>query len=113
MYCSNTDGDDCTHMESIVSASKLSTQMPVQIARDYFSTTSFHVNNKHKSLLQLRTGVSINGTRKYGVEQLLFKYGVDLSIWAHEHCYERLWPVYNRTVSSRNDILRIHYSTFK
>ena len=34
----------------------------------------------------------------YGMEELLMKYGVDLAIWAHEHSYERLWPVYNETV---------------
>ena len=26
------------------------------------------------------------------------EYGVDLEIWAHEHTYERMYPVYNRTV---------------
>lgn len=33
----------------------------------------------------------------YGLEELLKDYGVDLSIW-HQHSYERLWPVYNKTV---------------
>ncbi|XP_068105551.1 acid phosphatase type 7 [Hyperolius riggenbachi] len=35
---------------------------------------------------------------QYGLEELFYKYGVDLEIWAHEHSYERLWPVYNSTV---------------
>ncbi|XP_063287295.1 acid phosphatase type 7 [Pelobates fuscus] len=35
---------------------------------------------------------------QYGLEDLFYKYGVDLEIWAHEHSYERLWPVYNYTV---------------
>lgn len=29
---------------------------------------------------------------------MFYEYGVDLSIWAHEHSYERLWPVYNYKV---------------
>ncbi|CAG9864506.1 unnamed protein product [Phyllotreta striolata] len=34
----------------------------------------------------------------FGLEDLLYNYGVDLAIWAHEHSYERLWPVYNYTI---------------
>ena len=36
----------------------------------------------------------------YGIEELLYKYGVDLHFQAHEHSYERMWPVYNSTVST-------------
>lgn len=32
------------------------------------------------------------------MEDLFYKYGVDIEIWAHEHSYERMWPVYNTTV---------------
>ncbi|XP_002133576.3 acid phosphatase type 7 isoform X3 [Drosophila pseudoobscura] len=34
----------------------------------------------------------------FGLEPLFYKYGVDVELWAHEHCYERMWPMYNYTV---------------
>ncbi|XP_035679023.1 acid phosphatase type 7-like isoform X1 [Branchiostoma floridae] len=33
-----------------------------------------------------------------GLEDLFYQQGVDLIIEAHEHSYERLWPVYNSTL---------------
>nr|QGW52015.1 acid phosphatase type 7A [Dugesia japonica] len=33
-----------------------------------------------------------------GIEDLLYLNGVDLAIWAHEHTYERMWPVYQEKV---------------
>uniref|UniRef100_A0A8C4Q4Q9 Purple acid phosphatase n=1 Tax=Eptatretus burgeri TaxID=7764 RepID=A0A8C4Q4Q9_EPTBU len=56
MYCSNTDMDDCTKIDSLVIQS-------------------------HGRLIGL-----------------LNSQGVDLEIWAHEHVYERLWPVYDQQV---------------
>ncbi|XP_026332457.1 acid phosphatase type 7-like isoform X2 [Hyposmocoma kahamanoa] len=34
----------------------------------------------------------------FGLEPLLKKFGVDLVIWAHEHSYERTWPLYDNVV---------------
>lgn len=34
----------------------------------------------------------------FGIEPLMYDYGVDLAIWAHEHSYERLWPLYDYKV---------------
>merc|ERR1719436_27981 len=42
-----------------------------------------------------------NGFPKIGIpglEQLLWDYNVDVAIWAHEHNYERMWPVYDGKV---------------
>lgn len=61
MYCSNSDGDDCTKHESVIRG----------------GLTSKHL---------------------FPLEDLFYKYGVDLSLWAHEHSYERLFPIYNRQV---------------
>uniref|UniRef100_A0A0B6ZTI3 Purple acid phosphatase n=1 Tax=Arion vulgaris TaxID=1028688 RepID=A0A0B6ZTI3_9EUPU len=44
------------------------------------------------------TRVGIPVLHIYGFEDVLYDNGVDLAIWAHEHSYERLWPLYNRTV---------------
>lgn len=48
----------------------------------------------HESLV--RIGIPILNI--FGMENLIYKYGVDVAIWAHEHSYERLWPVFNRKV---------------
>ncbi|KAJ7374236.1 hypothetical protein OS493_007313 [Desmophyllum pertusum] len=58
MYCSNSDGDECT----------------------------WHENAP-------RSGITSKNL--FGMEDLFYKYGVDLGIWAHEHSYERLLPLYN------------------
>ncbi|KAI1719822.1 calcineurin-like phosphoesterase domain-containing protein [Ditylenchus destructor] len=44
----------------------------------------------------IRTGLPI--VHAYALEKLFYQYGVDLEIWAHEHTFERMYAVYNRTV---------------
>ncbi|XP_037933617.1 acid phosphatase type 7 isoform X2 [Teleopsis dalmanni] len=64
----------------------------------------------------VRKGLPVLGT--FGLEDLFFKYGVDVEIWAHEHSYERLWPINNYTVFNgsltepyRNPAAPIHIIT--
>jgi hypothetical protein len=44
----------------------------------------------------IRKGIPI--IHAFGLEDLFYKYGVDLEFWAHEHVYERMFPVYDRKV---------------
>eukprot|EP01089_Gocevia_fonbrunei_P016557 TRINITY_DN5161_c0_g1_i1.p1 TRINITY_DN5161_c0_g1~~TRINITY_DN5161_c0_g1_i1.p1 ORF type:complete len:483 (+),score=127.32 TRINITY_DN5161_c0_g1_i1:206-1450(+) len=46
----------------------------------------------------VREGIDILGERFFGIEQLLWDFGVDMYISGHEHSYERLWPVYSGDV---------------
>ncbi|XP_043088378.1 acid phosphatase type 7 isoform X1 [Puntigrus tetrazona] len=67
MYCSDDDGDDCTHFQSYV-----------------------------------RLGRNDTEPAAPGLEDLFYLNGVDLELWAHEHTYERLWPVYNYKVNTEH-----------
>lgn len=39
---------------------------------------------------------------KCRLEDIFYKYGVDIVLQAHEHSYERLWPQYKGVVLSKN-----------
>lgn len=56
--------------------------------------TTLDMDDCFKKNCTLRVGLS----GEYGMEELLYSYGVDLAVWAHEHSYERLYPLYQYTV---------------
>ncbi|XP_027200750.2 acid phosphatase type 7-like [Dermatophagoides pteronyssinus] len=45
---------------------------------------------------EIRQGIRMHdeGERQYGLEDLFFKYGVDIQFYGHEHFYARLFPIY-------------------
>jgi acid phosphatase type 7 len=47
-------------------------------------------------ILKIRKGIP--AVNDYGLEELFYRYGVDLEIWGHEHIYERMWPLYDSIV---------------
>eukprot|EP00927_Polykrikos_kofoidii_P034635 TRINITY_DN29349_c0_g1_i1.p1 TRINITY_DN29349_c0_g1~~TRINITY_DN29349_c0_g1_i1.p1 ORF type:complete len:510 (-),score=51.57 TRINITY_DN29349_c0_g1_i1:214-1743(-) len=58
--------------------------------KDGDDCTKLHAN--------LREGLPVLGGRFFALEPLFQEHHVDLALWAHEHSYERTWPVYNHTV---------------
>ncbi|KAG7301923.1 hypothetical protein JYU34_013341 [Plutella xylostella] len=53
-------------------------------------------NDVDCSVEYTRVGLPFLGM--YSLEPLLKQFGVDLVIWAHEHSYERTWPLYDNKV---------------
>ncbi|KAL9953577.1 hypothetical protein ACROYT_G041018 [Oculina patagonica] len=43
-------------------------------------------------------GLGITSKHLFPLEELFYKYGVDLNLWAHEHSYERFFPLYKLQV---------------
>jgi hypothetical protein len=60
----------------------------------YCSNNNTDDCTKHET--RVRVGVPF--LHWFGLEDLFMEHGVDLAIWAHEHSYERMWPMYNHTV---------------
>ena len=50
----------------------------------------------------VRDGILYLGKIRYGLEDLFYNYNVDLSLWGHEHSYERTYPVYQRIPYAKN-----------
>ncbi|XP_022789430.1 acid phosphatase type 7-like [Stylophora pistillata] len=44
----------------------------------------------------IRTGLT--SKHLWPLEELFYKYGVDMMLEAHEHSYERLWPIYDMQI---------------
>lgn len=66
-----------------------------------FGHKPMYCSNKVDSYCTVDDEIIRNGLpmlNKWGLEKLFCDYGVDLEIWAHQHSYERLWPIYNGTV---------------
>ncbi|KAI6236622.1 Purple acid phosphatase [Aphelenchoides besseyi] len=85
-------------LNDLKKANKNREQVPFIIVYSHrsFYCTDIPANECRKKHDVLRDGFPPNG--EFGLERIFHKYGVDLYIGAHEHNYERFWPIYNFTV---------------
>lgn len=60
----------------------------------YCSNNNTDDCTKHET--RVRVGVPF--LHWFGLEDMFMQFGVDLTIWAHEHSYERMLPLYDRKV---------------
>jgi len=69
----------------------------------YCTTSPGDIDDCGKKATLLRDGYMFpDGYLRFGLEELLYKYGVDLFLCGHEHSYERIWPVYRQQVIQYN-----------
>ncbi|XP_036339037.1 acid phosphatase type 7 isoform X2 [Rhagoletis pomonella] len=60
----------------------------------YCSNDNGNDCSKHETVV--RAGLPL--MHMFGLEKVFYEHGVDVAIWAHEHCYERMWPLYDYQV---------------
>ncbi|CAB1330857.1 unnamed protein product [Coregonus sp. 'balchen'] len=83
---------------NVGSAHIISLSTEIYFFLDYGVDLLFKQYEWLKKDLEVRLGRNDTKPPAPGLEDLLYLYGVDLELWAHEHTYERLWPVYGYKV---------------
>lgn len=80
----------------------------------YCSNTDNDDCTKNETL----TRVGLPFFKFFGLEKLFYDYGVDIEIWAHEHSYERLWPIFDHKIHNgsynepyKNPKAPVHFTT--
>jgi len=64
----------------------------------YGSCTDIQCQGFERKILRQGIKIKNEGPVMYGLEDLFYKYGVDLEFYGHEHNYQRLYPVYNNKI---------------
>lgn len=77
-----------------------------------------NLNHDDCTFFETRTRVGLPVVNWFGLEDLFYDHGVDLLIWAHEHSYERMWPMYDYKIYNgsyeepyRNPNAPVHITT--